>query len=356
MEARPMEAAIVVTPVESHHSISVFLSRNGVHNHVETTWASTLVQAREMRDTARANGVVARVAENFFRFPIDRFAQAVKRSGYLGRIGRIVSYADHTGYHNGSRWLAFAEAAPLWVQSIEHSMEHPPFYSSPERYHTHETYKARFIQFPDGLLVVDHAANIKGHLGRHPRPGYTEWQGERGTLVHRTVGHGWGDGVETWLRHVPEERWAPAQEAAGRLHGGGITDERTLATLDMDEVNWYAIYADTPSGRIGYENPLRDIPRTGPPWYTVGIADHIVDFALAVRGLRDSEFTDDDALMSEMMELAAHESARQEGHRVPLPLTGDLESDAAIRASLQAKYGVDPFDVDAMLRVSFPRP
>ena len=34
---RPMEAELVVTPVPSHHSISVFLSSNGIHNHTETT-------------------------------------------------------------------------------------------------------------------------------------------------------------------------------------------------------------------------------------------------------------------------------------------------------------------------------
>ena len=33
---RPMEAAIVITPVESHHSISCYLSAHGIHNLVET--------------------------------------------------------------------------------------------------------------------------------------------------------------------------------------------------------------------------------------------------------------------------------------------------------------------------------
>lgn len=357
LAARPMEAALVVTPVESHHAISVRLSSHGIHNHVETTWASTLFQARQMCDVARAHGVTIRVAENFFRFPIDRFAQTVKRHGYLGKIGRIVSYADHTGYHNGSRWLAFAGAAPQWVQCIEHTMAHPPFYSTPERRHAAETYSARFFQFPDGLLAVDHAANIKGHLGRHPRPGYTEWQGERGTLIYRTVGHGWGQETQGWLRRVSEARWAPAQEAAGRLHGGGTADEVTPVTLEMDEKDWYGMAAETPSGRIAYQNPLRGLP-TGaqPPWYSVGIADHLIDFALAVRGLRASEFTDEDAWMSEMMEIGARESARQEGRRIALPLTGELETDEMIRRSLRAKYGVDPYDVEAMLPLAFPRP
>ena len=52
----------------------------------------------------------------------------------------------------------------------------------------------------------------------------------------------------------------------------------------------------------------------------------------------------------------AHESARQEGRRVRLPLEGDLESDALTREQQKKQFGVDPLDVEAMLSVSFPRP
>ena len=143
-------------------------------------------QAKEMIAVAQKNKVIVRVAENFFRMPIDRFAQTVRDSGYLGRIGRVVSYADHTGYHNDSRWIAFAQCHPEWVQSIDHDMAHPAFYSMPQRRHEKETLKARFFHFPNDMLVMDvGSGHVKGHLGRHPRPGYTEFQGERGTLVYR---------------------------------------------------------------------------------------------------------------------------------------------------------------------------
>ena len=74
------------------------------------------------------------------------------------------------------------------------------------------------------------------------------------------------------------------------------------------------------------------------------------------RGLRDSEFTAEDALMSEMMEIGAHESNLQEGRRIRLPLEGDLESDARTREAQRKQFGCDPLDVEAMLSVSFPRP
>jgi len=358
---RPMEAALVVTPVPSHHSISVFLSSHGIHNHTETTWASMVCQAQEMIAVARDHNVVVRVAENFLRFPIDRFAQTVRDRGYLGRIGRIVSYADHTGYHNNSRWIAFAQGHPEWVQSIEHDMAHPAFYSMPQRRHEKETLRARFFHFPDDLLVMDAGSgHTKGHLGRHPRPGYTEWQGERGTLVHRaSVSAGWG-GEQAELRRCSDAVIAPAQEAADHLWGGGRADEVTPVVHDLSGGLWTGMYTETPSGRIAYEGPLRTHVKCGKvnnnDWYGVAVMDHIVDFVLAVRGLRDSEFTDEDALMSDMMEIGARESAMQEGRRIKLPVEGDLEADALERERQRNQFGVDPLDVEVMLPVSFPRP
>ena len=356
---RPMEAALVVTPVPSHHSISVFLSSNGIPNHTETTWASMVCQAKDMIATAKRHKVIVRVAENFFRMPIDRFAQTVRDCGYLGRLGRVVSYADHTGYHNDSRWIAFAQCHPEWVQSIDHDMAHPAFYSMPQRRHEKETLKCRFFHFPNDVFVMDvGSGHVKGHLGRHPRPGYTEFQGERGTLVHR-------GNEQTELRFVSDAKLAPAQEAAGNLCGGGYADVITPVVHDSTGDVWTGMHADTPSGLIAYESPLRTFAKMGkvnsreltlPIWYGVAVMDHVVDFVLAVRGLRDSEFTAEDALMSDMMEIGAHESVLQEGRRIKLPPEGDLESDAIERERQRKQFGCDPLDVEAMLAVSFPRP
>lgn len=358
---RPMEAALVVTPIPSHHSISVFLSSNGIPNHTETTWASMVCQAKEMIAVAKQHKVIVRVAENFFRMPIDRFAQAVRDSAYLARICRIVSYADHTGYHNNSRWITFAQCHPDWVQCVEHVMTHPAFYSMPQRRHEQESLSARFYHFPNDLLVMDvGSGHVKGHLGRHPRPGYTEFHGERGTLVHRAgVSAGWGS-EQTELRYLSDAQLAPAQESAGHLWGGGVADVITPVIHESTGDVWTGLHADTPQGRIEYLSPLRTHVKCGKvnsrDWYGVAVMEHIVDFVLAVRGLRESEFTDEDALMSDMMEIGAHESARREGRRIKFPLEGELESDSMTREAQRRQFGCDPLDVEAMLAVSFPRP
>ncbi len=350
VKAGLVEAAFVVTPIPSHHSISVFLSSHGIHNLVETTWCSMMMQARDMIDAAARRKLILRVAENFFRFPIDRLAQAIKANGFLGDIKRIISYDDHTGFHNNSRWIVFAGGHAQWVQSIDHTMATAAFHSTPERFHDTETYRARFYGFAGNLLVVDHAANIKGLLGRQMRPGLTEWQGERGTLV-------WGspDG-KTWTGAGEVRYCSDAALATGR----GVADQVFPVVMKQSVGRWDGIHVDLPAGRVGYDNRFAGMS-VGPdyhrhPWYGVPVAEHITDFALAVLGLRKSEFDEQDALANMMMEIGARESALHEGRRIALPLAADLEADSLERAKQKNLYGVDPMDVEGMLAISYPKP
>ena len=345
---KPMEAALVVTPVPSHHSISVYLSSHGIHNMCETTWCNTLGQARQMIQTAEDNKVVVRVAENFFRFSIDRFAQVLNKSGYLGSIQRIFSYNDHTGYHNNSRWIAFAQSHPLWVQSIEHSIPTISFYSSPQRFHHNENFRARYFGFNQNLLVVDSASNIKGFLGRQSRPGHTEWQGESGTLLYRPE--------KTELRYCSENNQQSQDDLPGK--GGGRADRVYPVVKEIGgDGQWLRTYCRTDETLIEYLNPYRlDGYREKSIGYSSAIADHIIDFCLSVRGLRHSEFDEQDALMSLMMEVGAQESALNQGERIQLPIVGKTEAGAQTYQALKQQYCVDPMDIEAMLDISYPKP
>ncbi len=166
--------------------------------------------------------------------------------------------------------------------------------------------------------------------------------------------------TQTELRYVSDEKLAPAQEAANNLWGGGVADVVTPVIYNSTGDIWTGMHADTPTGRIEYISPLNGYAKCGKvnhnEWYGIAVMDNVVDFALAVKGLRDSEFTDEDALMSDMMEVGAHESALQEGRRIKLPLEGDLEADGLTREAQKKQFGWDPLDVEAMLSVSFPRP
>jgi len=358
---RPMEAAITITPVDAHHAISVYLSEHGIHHTSETTFAATLTQGREMCAAAEKHGVVMRVAENFIRMPEFRLAAAVRDSGLIGPIRRVVSYDAHTGYHNNSVWVHFAgKRMPEWVQSIDHTMPTTPFTSEPQRRHVDEHYTARFYQFPDNLLVMDHAANVKNFLGRLARPGYCEWQGTRGTLTHGSIAYPGGNLAE--VRRFSDDKVGRAE--AGEQHSGHADEIWPVVHENSAEHAWLRSYVDGTPMPVDYRNPFRppvkikcypDREWVQPPFYAGTQMDILTDFALAVRGLRESEYLPEHALWSMMMEVAARESVIQEGRRIKLPLEGTPESDVLNEQRLRKTYGVEPTDIEGMLALSYPK-
>jgi hypothetical protein len=372
VRSRPIEAAFILSPIESHYAYSVYLSSHGIHNLVETMFCNLYAQAEKMIAAAQEHHSVVRVADNFFRFPVDRFAQTLRDSGYLGRIGRIVSYSDFTGYHNNARWIKFAQAYPVWAQSIRHEMATPPHRSFPHRVHQSDPFSARFFGFADGFLISDQAANIKGLLGRHPRPGYTEWQGDQGTLVYQAK---WPakelqfnalypffanmqNRADDMLGRAEVRCCSPVETPGCDGEISGIATEYAEVSCEYEHNVWSKISARTEQGQIEYLNtmlPASDM--TDPlPTDSDSVMEVIADFALAVRGVRDSELTDEDALMSVMMEMATQESALNNGKRLNLPLENELEADHLEAQRLKKLYGVDPFDVDAMIAVQYARP
>ena len=148
VDSQVAEAALVVTPVPSHHSISSFLSANGIHHDVETSMAMTLGQGREMSERAEAGNVVLRIGENFWRFPFDRIGKTVAASGAIGEVRRVLCMYDHTGYHNNSRWIVLYEAHPLTARTISHVMPVAPYNSMPHRHHVDEMFHCNFFTFP----------------------------------------------------------------------------------------------------------------------------------------------------------------------------------------------------------------
>lgn len=350
VKARPMEAALVVTPIDSHYAISCFLSLHGIHNLVETPMANLLIQAKQMVSIADSNHVVMRVAENFFRFPFDRIAKKINESGFIGPVKRLICYNDSLGFHNSSRWIVFFASYPDSVRSIDHTIETAPYSQRPYRYNESETFRAKFFTFSNNRMVTDVASNTKGLLGRYPRPGYAEFDGTRGTIVHQaTRSRPWYGEAE--VRYCSDEA----------LSNGGIADEVYPVQHVSEGGNWVSTFVNLPSGRLQHVNPYRPAQEEtclpehyGHDYYGATVMDHIVDFARAVRGDALSEYTPKDAEMAMMMEVGARESALRSGDRVGLPFEGELEAEHRLRESLSATYKVDPLDIEGLLSISYP--
>lgn len=354
VKARPMAAALIVAPIDIHHAVACYLMSHGIHCHVETSMTNLLAQAQEMVATARSNKVTLRVAENFFRFPFDRIAKEIDRTGFLGEVKRLMCIHDHTGFHDNSRWIHFFDSHPTHVQAIHHTMPVIPHNESAHRFHTTENFRAHFFTFPGNKLVIDQAANIKGLLGRYPRPGYTEIDGARGTIVRTATEQSNPD--RAWHAEA-EVRYCSDAVLTTQAKADQIFPIQHLA----DEGWWLSTYVDLPIGRVEYKNPF-PYPGTegnthaSRDYYTAAIMDHIVDFAQAVRGVKPSEYTDEDAMMAMMMEVSCRESELLDGAKLALPLTGELASETKVRDALKAKNGVDPMDIEGMLERAIPRP
>ena len=346
VNAEIAEAALVVAPIDVHHATSCYLSQHGIHNLVETSMANLLIQARDMVETAHNHNVTFRIAENFFRFPFDRIARKIDETGFIGPIKRITCMHDHPGYHNNSRWIVFFGAYPHAVQAITHTMPTEPHYEAPHRFHTSEHFRAHFFFFPEDRLVTDLAGNIKGMLGRYPRPGYTELNGSRGTIARYAI-RNWHGQAE--VRYCSDEA----------LQNGAHADQIFPIEHVVEDNQWVAERITLPIGTIEYQNPYRPPAAHYRAYYLAVTMSHIVDFALAVRGEAESEYSPYDALMSMMMEVGCRESALRNGERIDLPLDGDissLEAEANTRKALKEKHGVDPLDIEGMLAVAVPRP
>ena len=230
-----------------------------------------------------------------------------------------------------------------------------PYYESAHRFHTDEGFRAYFYTFPDNRLVIDLAGNIKGLLGRMPRPGYTEIDGERGSIVRMALDQ--SNPERPWIADA-EVRYTSDKALATKAAADEIFP---IVNETQDEI-WSRSYVDLPIGRVEYVNPYHMTPDSNVNhahrnYYSVAIADHLVDFAKAVRGVAPSEYVDRDALAAMEMEVALLESALCDGVKVKPPLEGELPySEEKVRADLRAKHGVDSMDIEGMIGVKVPRP
>ncbi len=357
LRARPMEAALVATPPSSHHAVSVRLSEHGVHHLIETPMCDLLSQARDMVAQAAHRKVVLRVAEQFWRDPVDLLARKLMAAGVLGRVGRITHFQAHLGYHNNSRHQLMAGAAPVAVNALESRMDTVPYLNT-ERNHHDETFRNRSFHFPDRLLVTDLAGNIKGALGRYDRPGLMEIDGRHGTIVQEAAGH-WTGRAE--VRLVPEARLRDGSGGYSDSHpvlyryrdAEGEVEERALHGR-TDGLTWLGAHVELPHGRFEVQNEFAALGVATTA--QAAFAAVARDFALLVRVGQPDPFTPAMAVTSLAMELAAALSARRAGARVALDDPGIAALDAERLTALRALFGVDPLDRAAMAAHAFPKP
>ncbi len=357
LKTRPMVAAFVATPPSSHHAVSCLLSEHGVHHLVETPMCDTLAQARDMAARAQRKDVKFRVAEQFWRDPVDLLARKLMAAGAIGRVGRITHFQAHLGYHNNSRHQLMAGSAPIAVNALESRMD-TVHYINTERNHRDETFRNRTFHFADGLVVTDLAGNIKGALGRYDRPGLMEIDGTHGAIVQEAAGH-WTGRAE--VRLVPAARLTDGSGGYSESHpilyryrddDGEVAESALFARAD--DLVYLGAHVELPQGRFTVDNDFAPLGVATPG--QAAFAGVVRDFSELVRAGAPDPFTPDMAVMSLTMELAAALSARREGARVALTDPEVERLDAERLGAVCAQFGFDPLDIEAVAAHVFPKP
>jgi len=347
---RPMEAALVVTPPDSHHALSVTLSRAGIAHLVETPMAPTLAQCRSMRDEAAQAGVLLHINEQFFRRGLVLFARELMASGVIGDVHRISCFHAHLGYHNDSIHQILCGARPVAVNALEHHMPTPRYLDIGGRWQEGERFRMRAFHFENGMLVSDQAGNIKSGLGRCPRPGYLEIDGTHGSIVEipHVEPRPWRS--RAYLRTVDDDALQ-----AGGLAGNHPIRQRCGEELRTElcwDGDWERWEVDCHDERITLDNPMAayGILNDG----LAAAAASTCDFLRAVRGEADASFTVEHAVISAEMEAAAALSVERDGARVAWPIVDEPACDRAVFERLRADSGIDPMDVEALIDHAFP--
>lgn len=351
VRARPMEAALIVTPADSHHALSVFLSRHGIHHMCETPLAPRLWQAREMVREAEQHGVTLQVNEQFFRRDLIALWRQLLHAGVIGAPGRIVCMNGHLGYHTNSIFQHLAGSRPESVNAVAQAMPVQKYFDVARRWNETEVFESRFIRFQHGFCAQDSAANVKGALGRCPRPGYLEVAGACGALVEQPVGP-WPWESRAEVRIVP---------AGGFETGGHTVSYPIQAVLELDGREVISeripykgpckrLLVRLPDGEHVYENPTAQHGLLNN--YLSSTALACLDFAAALREGRPLGYTAHDALDACEVDAAAALSLQQNGARVCLPVRPDTRDEIE---SLRSRTGVDPMDIEAMVDVAYPK-
>ncbi len=355
VSARPMEAVIYATPPESHHAISVYLSRHGLHHVCETPMAAALSLGHDMISQARAHGVVLHVNEQFPRLPLIAFTRKIIAEGVIGQVGRITSYHGHTGYHNNSIWQLYGGGKPSAVNAVAHTMGVRRHLDGAGRWQESEPFHLRVLHFASGLLGVDMAGNIKSALGRCPRPGYLEIDGAAGAIVAQP----YDDRPAPWNGRA-EVRLVPEEDLTRGAYAESFPIERV--TMVGHRVNiteqlphggeYWKLRCRLPDRMLEYDNPLLDWGvRDG---YLASVGQCLLDFHGQVRRGAQAWFSAEMAAASAEMEYAFARSAKLAGARVELPVRPEAADEQRALAALRERFGVDPMDVEAVMDLAFP--
>ncbi|MEF3308069.1 Gfo/Idh/MocA family oxidoreductase [Paenibacillus sp. GYB004] len=337
-----LDICIVTVPADAHHSVSCYLSSQGIHQLVETPIASHPLLAKQMIDAADQHQVKLEISENFPFMPVERMTMELIRAGVIGEIGRVYRLFSTTGYHGISVINERTGGTPIKINSLDHSFPVVPYKDRMQRTFEQEGLEFGVIRYDNEAMAIFMVGNKNSALGRNKLVGF-EADGSRGAII--TNGNQGAIGGEE-VRVALEDRLQQGGETATVLYQREYADMEDVSVLQR-------MWVDLPDGRmVQWSNPFA---RYALPELLVSVAYMHDSLLQAVEVGKPLLYTAARAKTDMEILLAMRYSARRDGAPVSLPLQMEAQEEEELTRQFMKRYGKGPFDVEGLLEISFPR-
>lgn len=178
----PLDACLIVTPPDAHHTVAQAAAEHGLHMLIETPLALTRAMMDCIAEVADKANVRVEVGENYGRRPLERLNQAAIAAGLIGKVVHLSALNapanQDSCYHQMSLFRAYAGADVAEVHALgrQHQLD-------PARRPTEETWVDAVLTFENGVTASCSYVTSWTSPLRWGRPRITTVEGTSGYLV-----------------------------------------------------------------------------------------------------------------------------------------------------------------------------
>jgi predicted dehydrogenase len=317
LEQERPDVALIAVPPDGHHILTARCAERGVHVLCETPIATTLPCADLMIASAREHDIRLEIAENVWRFPVERLKRKIIEAGLIGEVTQV-----HCWYASGSYHGMNAIRTHIGTEATRVAGYSRPFPTAPRGEPL--DWELGLIDFAGGALAIYEWPM------RAERGNYWEIDGTRGQIL----------GSDLFLYEAAGQRVRYPLEAETAEGPSGATLLRMKVATDPPVV---------------WENPYREynLPAGADD---IARADQLLSLYHAVVDGRPVQYGDENARRDQEILIALRESALTGNRPISLPLTAVTAHEEALHARYRERYGHDPLDVsEAATRRLYPR-
>lgn len=291
-----VDAAIVSVANPANGEIGRRIIELGMHALLETPVANNLTDADAILSGAKRNNLKVEVAEQYYRRPMERLKRKLIDADVFGNV--LVAHNDFMGhgYHGMSlirSYIGFHEPV-ISVNGTETTFSVDPHYSwiSQRNEKREEEWQQASLHFANGALGLFSWSSIAYDSA-------LRWQ--RSTRFFAERGMAIDDRLTTL---TPDGKDPQRIEIKRYFHNvGGMETLSELVARTSPEIVW--------------RNPFRGYYMDDE---MIAVADCLISLVQAIREDKPPEYGAQQARLDQELTLAMHESARNSGANVSIPL------------------------------------